>query len=610
MALVACESNPEQGSAERDLDPGRVGVHRLNRAEYDATVRDLLGTRLAPAQSFPVDNSSQGFDNIAEALSLSPLHLELYERAASDVLTDVLGQRIPEAIDWSWAEAADIAWSAPYLGRYDLTIQPEDQAFPVAVTIDDETYTTLVSTDPVQISVHLEPGPHQIKAGLSSLELAGPFEVDWQWPESRSTLLLCEPPEGDAATCARETLKSFVPRAWRRPVSARELDGLMGLYELTIAQGGDFDEAVRNALLATLVSPNFLFRVQLDHEEEAGVRSLTGYELASRLSYFLWSSMPDEELFLLADSGELLQEEVLLGQVQRMLEDERATALVDNFAGQWLMIRAMDDVFPDYAVYPGWDGALASSMREEMRLYAKTILLSDRSMRDLLTSQEAFVDGRLAAHYGMSDIPDEFGIVRVDSTGHPRAGFITTAGLLTALSYPTRTSPVKRGKWVMTNLLCETPPPPPPEVEGLQTEDREDLTVREQMELHRADPACASCHEVMDPIGFSFENYDGIGAYREVDELGFPINASGRLPDGTGFQDVRDLMRPVSFSPKFSQCVAQKTLTYALGRKLSVEDVASLEQIVERFESDDLRFVDLVKGVVLSPPFRTRSVAP
>lgn len=643
---------------DRHRDPGTVTLHRLNKAEYDATVRDLMGTTLTPARDFPDDDFGSGFDNMADVLSLSPLHLEMYERAADALIDDTVGAGPPPPTLWSWeAESSEVVqsvggdyagyawmlwangtvstvWSSPHTGTYTFTarafgtwavgVPPELELQVDGVPVLTADIPGDASTpDVVSVDTVIPEGAHTIAVAFTNdyydegsgedrnlvvdwFELEGPHDGPWDPPDTRADILACEPPEGGELDCVTRTIESFGLRAWRRPLTSDEVSGLVSLYQLSRDSGGDWEEGVRIALKAMLVSPNFTFRVETDPVPDSGTsHPVNPYELACRLSYFLWSSMPDDELFALAEDGSLLQDEVLESQVRRMVRDPKASALVDNFAGQWLLIRAVDDVFPDYAVFPDWDEELQASMKEEMRLFTEHVLLDDRSMLDLFTAPETFIDQRLAQHYGLP-APSGPGFEWVSLQGQPRAGIVTQGGLLTATSYPTRTSPVKRGKWVLSNLTCESPPPPPPEVEGLPEEEGEGLSIREQMEQHRSDPICASCHTLMDPIGFSFENYDATGAYRTIDETGSPIDSTGELPDGTRFDHVIDLMESLVQSPKVSACITRKAFTYAVGRPPGIEDVPYLEDIEADFVSADHRFEDLAVAIALSQPFRYR----
>jgi hypothetical protein len=644
-------------------DPGRVTLHRLNRAEYDNTVRDLLLTTQTPSTDFPFDDFGYGFDNIAEVLSISPLHLELYELAADDLLDELFAATHPvEPQVWRFEAETDLeastgassgsAWNLwsvgtvsttldlPSAGRYLISTRLwADQVDPdlalASILVDGAT----ISSFPVPeadapgglYTVELDvgwAGLHSVSVSFDNdyysngmdrnlyvdfLEIEGPTDQFTETPPGWALVFPCDPTSAgfDESTCAREVIAGFAPRAWRRPVTGAEIDGLMGLYDLDRGTGGDWYEGVRTMLKAALLSPYFVYRVELDPDPASpAARPLNGYELASRLSYFLWSSMPDDALFARAADGSLLEDAVLAAEVERMLADPRAGALVDNLAGQWLYVRAIDDAFPDTAFFPGWSEDLRASMKEEMRLVASDLFLGDRSLLELFTGEETWVDARLAQHYGLPPPSDTW--ERVSLADDPRVGFLTTAGLLTSLSYPTRTSPVRRGKWILGNLLCEAPPPPPAGVDTILDGaiDGEPMTLREELEQHRADPVCASCHATMDPIGFSLEHFDGIGAWRTHDDAGFPIDASGMLPDGRAFADAGELAALLAADPKVPGCMVEKTFTYALGRAPTVEDIVYLESIEGQFIGSNHRFAALAAAVVQSAPFRQKTGEP
>ena len=419
-------------------------------------------------------------------------------------------------------------------------------------------------------------------------------------------ILTCTPAPGDEATCADQILRTFGKRAWRRPLTDGEVDGLVDLVDEAVASGQGFSEGIALGLQALLVSPHFLFRVELDPDPTSTEpHLLSDYELASRLSYFLWSTMPDEELMALADAGELGDPGMLEEQVVRMLEDPRSEALVTDFAGQWLYLRVLDEPLPkDYATFPEFDDELQASMKTEAELFFRTFITEGRSLRELLTAKDTFVDARLAEHYGLP-APQSDGFERVSLEGLPRRGFLTQAGVLSVLSHAAVTSPVKRGKWVLSQLMCITPPPPPPGVEVPPFEPGEAGSMREQLEKHREDPTCAACHDMMDPIGLSFEHYDAVGRYRES-EVGLPIDASGTLPTGEPFDDALDLVEVLADSDDFVECTARKTMTYALGRAPGVSDIPYLDDIVEEFEAADTTLEGLLVAVVTSDTFRMR----
>ncbi|MFT4623737.1 MAG: hypothetical protein ACI8PZ_002393 [Myxococcota bacterium] len=641
----------------RTPTPGRVTLHRLNRAEYDNTVRDLLGTPLRPAHDFPQDDFGFGFDNIADTLSMSPLHIEMYELAARELVGWALGPgpvppvryRVqaesedaeastggPAGSYWNlWSNGDLTAWvDVAHSGAYTLSVRAYgQQAGPdpvrMAVLVDGaevavvDVLSEVDAPETVAVDVDVTVGLHSIGARFLNdyynppsedrnlvidwVELEGPWGLDGEPEGDPTAILVCDPEYQGEDPCARTIAADFGGRAWRRPVTPDEVERLMGLYALSRDTGGTWLEGVGLMAQAILVAPQFLFRVEADPDPGAGVRALDDWELASRLSYFLWSSMPDAELFALAVEGRLTDDAVLEAQVRRMLDDPRASALVDNLAGQWLYIRAVDELQPDPERFPAFDDELRESMRVQMWHQAHGILLDDRSMLDLVTDPQTMIDARLADHLGVP-APAGEGFQPVSLAGTGRVGLLGTPGLLAALAYPTRTSPVRRGKWVLSNLLCEAPAPPPPGVEALPEDGTAaDLSLREQMEQHRADPVCASCHQVMDPIGFGLEHFDATGAWRDQDALGLPIDASGVLPDGQSFDGLVELSGIVASDRKLPACIVQKTFTYATGRAPTVEDLTYLDVIEDRFASGEHRFSELALGIVLSEPFRQRA---
>ncbi|WP_373044796.1 DUF1592 domain-containing protein [Vulgatibacter sp.] len=523
---TACSVVKDGGQQEKPIDdPGACEVkagpktlHRLNRTEYNNTVRDLLGVDLRPADAFPRDDLGHGYDNMAEVLTVAPLLVEKYDQAAANL-----------------AEAA------------------------------------------------LQPGS-----------------------SARAQLVTCDPGAIGAGACGRQVLERFVPRAWRRPVAEQELAQLLGFFQLAQSEGEDFDAGLRLAVHATLMSPHFLFRVE--KAPAAGeVRKLDGYELASRLSYFLWSTMPDDELFFAAESGKLDSDEGLEEQVDRMLADPRAEAVVDNFGGQWLTTRALSSATPDPQLFPDWDEELQAAMQRETALVMGEILAENRSLLDLLDAEFTWVNGRLAEHYGIAGVSgDDFQRITAPAE---RGGVLGHGAFLTLTSNPTRTSPVKRGKWVLAQLLCEEPPPPPPGVEGLPDGEKPTGSVREQMEMHRSDPVCAACHQLMDPIGFGLENFGPTGVFRTVDEAGFEIDPRGELPDGRIFEGAVELAQTLRDDAKLSGCMAQHAMIYALGRPLTRADSCAVEEVSARFEKGGNTFQALAKAIVTSKAFRMRAAA-
>jgi hypothetical protein len=406
---------------------------------------------------------------------------------------------------------------------------------------------------------------------------------------------------------AREILTRFAGRAFRHPVRPKEVEGFLSLYDKAGQEGERFENCVRLALCRVLVSPHFLFRVELDPPgaKPGTIYPVSEYELASRLSYFLWSSMPDEELFTLAATGQLRQN--LQAQVRRMLQDPKSSAFVQNFAGQWLTLRKLAYVSPDSKTFPTFDEELRSAMIRETELFFEAIVREDRSILDLLDANFSFVNERLAKHYGIEGVKGkEFQRVTLPPN---RGGILTQASILTLTSNSTRTSPVKRGKWVLDQVLNTPPPPPPPDVPELTEEKQLTGSLRKVMEMHRENALCASCHNRMDPIGFAFENYDAVGAWRDRDGK-FPIDPSGVLPDGRMFKGPAELKTILRDKKDlFSRCLIEKLLTYAIGRGLEYYDTTAVDKIVEGLDKNTYRFSTLLAEVVKSEPFQMRTAA-
>lgn len=652
--LGGCDPDvPPVGAGDRKLDPGTVVLHRLNRDEYDRTLRDLVGTALTPSAAFPVDASGYGFDNNAAALSVSPLLVELHEVAIDDVLDELFGVVPPpaplvieaEAMEATVGAAYGAAWMLWSTGSltttWDVAVDARyafavtawstaagDEVARMEVAVDGVVVATIDVPNPVTdpgrfaFDVDAVAGVHDVSIAfvndywlpyvadrnliVDSLEIAGPLDLPAVRGPAWATVVPCDPDASGEDACAEQTARAFLPRAWRRPVTDDEVSDLLGLYAAARDLGEPWDVGLRQALKGALMSHHFLFRVELDPDPTSSVaHDLGPYELASRLSYFLWSTMPDELLFASAADGSLLRDDVLRSQVLRMVADPRAHALVDNLAGQWLGIRAVDTVTPDVWSFPDWDEDLRASAREEMERLAADALLEGAPMTELLVADATWIDARLAAHYGLTAPVEGWSHVSVE--GAERGGWLTTTGLLVGTSYPTRTSPVKRGKWVLGSLLCQAPPPPPPEVDALLLDDTgAPLSLRDQLAQHRADPVCASCHATMDPIGLALEHYDGIGAWRSVDADGIAIDSSGVLPDGTPLADARDLGIVVAADPAFPACVVQQVFTYAIGRAPGVEDVPTLEAIEADFVVGGATFEALATAIALSAPFRQR----
>ena len=446
---------------------------------------------------------------------------------------------------------------------------------------------------------------------LGTVTITGPFdETGIEDTPTRRRIFVCRPGNAaEEAPCARQILSALARRAYRRPVTGRDLAPLVAFYEQGRRAGG-FEAGIERALRALLVSPDFLFRVVSDPPgaEPGTPYRLSGLELASRISFFLWSSLPDDELLAVAEAGGLEDPAVLAGQVRRMLADPRSEALANNFAGQWLRLRNISGALPSDVLFPDFGESLRQDFVRETELFFDSILRDGRGVTDLLTADHTFLNERLARHYG---IPGVYGsdFRRVSLADGNRRGLLGQGSILTVTSYPDRTSPVGRGKWVLENVLGTPPPPPPPNVPEL--EPAEDtgrvLAMRERMEQHRENPVCASCHRVMDPLGLALENFDAIGRWRGHMPGGVAIDASGTMPDGTAFDgpaELRGLL--VRDKEQFATVVTEKLLIYALGRGIEYYDAPAVRQIVRGSAEDDYGLASLVVGVVRSTPFRMR----
>ncbi len=654
LALWGCRADEPPPQAV-----GRPVAHRLNRAEYDNTVRDLFGTSLRPGRDLPPDDFGYGFDNIAAVLSTSPLHVELYERAADTLLDELFAVgleppslwtfqaedpsqvtasvgAIHDAIAWNlWAEGTLTAsvW-LDHEGAYTFAArvfgQPGGDTLPqLAMHIDGDEVVVydIVATEAaperVEVEVQLSSGLHHLEVAFDNdhrdpalgedrnvvvdwLELSGPHDLARVPSAGRGLVISCDPDDLGEVACAEQIVREFTRRAWRRAISSQEFLDRMSVYGAARDAGGDWEEGIRTALRAVMLSPHFVYRTEVDPKPRQE-RALDGFELASRLSYFLWSSTPDDRLLDLAESGALIQPRVLEGEARRMFADPKAEALVDNLAGQWLSLRAVEEAAPSSDLYEAWNEGLRTSMDREVRAFVADILLGGRPLPELLTSDRTFVDAQLAEHYGV-EVPAEAGLheVRIPA----RRGLLGKGGLLAANSFPTRTSPVLRGRWVLDNLLCNAPPPPPAGVEGLDDSSdpgEQPSSLRERLELHRADPACAGCHEVMDQIGFAMEGFDATGRERTLDDDGLPINASGVLPGGATFVGLEELAPVLASDPEFLRCTVIKTFTYALGRAPETADAALLDELERELLLRGLVFEELAVQIVGSKAFRYRS---
>ncbi|HET6572940.1 MAG TPA: DUF1592 domain-containing protein [Fimbriiglobus sp.] len=644
-------------------DPGRVTLRRLNRTEYNNTVRDLCGVTITPADAFPADDVGYGFDNIGDVLSLQPILLEKYLAAADRVLEAAIpplgpvpttkqgfrAQNIqtiprsarirvkrndrPRIVLTTEGEAYLEKFNFPATGEYTVRVRAwgakaDGKSPELTIRVNGRDVKTLPVDAPkdkpavYQARTRVEAGERRVAAafanptpeakeprslGIELIEIEGPFGKNRRpIPESAKRLIVAVPDgPADAADAARKIVAEFARRAFRRPVKPAEVERLMTLYALAESKGEPFEKAIRLPLKAVLVSPHFLFRIEDDPKEPGGVRTLDDFELATRLSYFLWSSMPDEELFALAGRGELSKPGVLKVQIDRMLKDPKSSALVENFAGQWLQLRNLKTVSPDPGTFHGWDDDLRAAMAMESELFFEYVVKNDRSVLEFLDADYTFVNERLAKHYG---IPKVYGrsFRRVKLPDNRRGGVVTQASVLTVTSNPTRTSPVKRGKWVYENILGLTAPPPAPDVPELPPVGQLKGTLRQQMEQHRANPSCATCHAKLDPLGFGLENFNGIGAWRDKDN-NLPVDATGVLPDGNKFDGPAELRKVLlGKADQFRRCLAEKLMTYALGRGLEYYDKCALDEVTAKLKSGNDRFSALVLAIAESDAFRKR----
>lgn len=658
LGCVGELGNPPDGDGTIGAsdDPGRVTMHRLNRAEYNNTVRDLLGTQLTPADDFPADDVSYGFDNISDVLTTSPLHVELYERSAEKLIEEAMSiptalqtlQFEAEALQGSVGQATATGWllwsngevsttaAFPSKGEYRISARvwgaqagPDPAkaellvggvplgAFDVPVNESNPMVIETVAT--------IEPGTRVVSVGFVNdfydqvamldrnlyvdwVKVEGPLNAPTKNPQ-RDRIVSCDPASAGEA-CVKQILSAFGKRAFRRPLSEDELTRLLSLVNVAKTEGDTLENGLKVALRAILVSPHFVFRVELDPDpNSASSHPLNDFELASRLSYFIWSSMPDDELLAAAEQGKLSDENELGAQVARMLDDPKAEGFIENFAGQWLTTRSIDDHEPDYVVYPSYNEALGAAMKAETKMFFREFLMSDRSLKEMLTADFTFANQQLAEHYGLQAVSGEE-LQKVSLAGTNRKGILTQGSLLTVTSHPTRTSPVKRGKWVLTQLLCSKPPDPPAGVEGIKPSSMPSSSLRDLLEEHRQNPVCASCHDAMDPIGFGLENYDGVGAYRTSDTGGFAIDSSGELPTGEKFNSALELADLIASDPRYSRCVTRQVFTYALGRGVGVRDFSHLDHITQQFDGSGSRLKDLIQLIVKSEPFRLRRGEP
>jgi hypothetical protein len=470
-------------------------------------------------------------------------------------------------------------------------------------------HRSFAESDERTLTSALEGGQERIQAA-HALQIRGPLSVTGLSDSpSRAKIFTCLPDESiDATTCATEIVTRLAERAFRRPLADRDLQELMAFYQSGFRNGG-FDTGVRDALSAILASPHFLYRAESTAGD--GAVALNDAELASRLSFFLWSSLPDDELLALARDSRLSEPDVFTQQVKRMLADPRAIALVDDFAFQWLDLAKLDEIVPDRGAFPHASGILDPRhlLKEELRLFIDSILRSDRSVVDLLTADHTFLNERLAMHYGIETVKGaRFREVRLEDPS--RYGLLGRGAILMLTAYPNRTSPVLRGAWILERLAGAPPPEPPPEVPTLPQNGRGEpaKTLRARLEQHRENPTCFACHGVMDPLGLALENFNAVGQYRSHDpDTLTPIDAAGQLPDGTEINGPEGVRQALTENPdRFVQAFTENLFTFALGRSLDYRDMPTVREIVRQAEDDNYRFESLVHGIVSSDAFRKR----
>jgi len=652
--FVAHVENSLDQFAARQPNPGTVGLHRLNRAEYANAVRDLLDVDADVSTLLPSDDSSEGFDNIAAALGVSPALLERYVAAATEISSLAVGDPATTPTTNTWRAPGDLSqtthieglpigtrggmlieYTFPLDAEYGFKIRARSAglgvgagggAVPIEITLDGARINPGKSATDFRLKITA--GPHTIgvamprhssagvddiystypdNAGVTSVAITGPTNPTGPGDTpSRRKIFICRPASGeDETACAKRILTSLAEKAFRRPVRDNDLETLLGFYQEGRNVGG-FEHGIEAALARILMDPWFIFRIE--HEPAGtppgGVYVVSDIELASRLSFFLWSSIPDEELLWLAKQNKLHEPQILSQQTRRMLADSKASALAVNFAGQWLYLRELKSARPETREF---NDNLRQSFRRETEMFFDSIVREDRSVVDLLDADYTFVDERLAKHY---DIPGVYGsrFRRVKLPDETRRGLLGQGSILLVTSVATRTSPVARGKWVLENILGSPVPLPPPNVPALPEDasSAKVVSVRERMEAHRQNPVCASCHKIMDPIGFSLENFDLTGKWRTTDG-GVPVDASSQMVDGTKLSGPASLRQALlSRSDVFVSTLTEKVMTYALGRGLKYYDMPAVRAITREAGRNDNRFSSIVLGIVKSTPFQMK----
>jgi hypothetical protein len=636
-------------------------LHRMNRREYQNAVRDLLDLPINAATLFPADSSSEGFDNLSSVLSVSPALMQAYVTVANKVsrlavgdpttsLTTATyradGQDQSEHLDGiSLGTRGGLTFNHvfPLDAEYEFRIArtganaafsltPVGLEDPVEIVIDGERVALLPVGAPNQVKLSVPAGPHKIEAAfiktqaprgaddlhsvwadstsVGSMAITGPMNASGPGnTPSRSRIFSCKPASvADEEACAQQILEDIAYRAYRRPVTSRAMETIMAFYRDGREQR-DFEAGIQYGLARILVDPMFVFRFEEEPEslQEGQSYALGPYELASRLSFFIWGSIPDDELLAAAESGALSDRAEQERQIARMVQDPKAAALIENFGASWLGLSQLNQVNP---VSEDFDNSLRVAMKRETELLLQSVIVEDKPIMELLTADYTFVNERLAKHYGIPNIRgSHFRKVNVAGTG--RHGLLGQGSILTVTSAPNRTSPVVRGAWIMDHLLGTPPPPPPPGVEvNLDVSvpvDGVQVTMRQRLQQHRADPSCASCHNMMDPIGFALENFDAVGKFRDHAD-GAPVDASAVFWDGTDFSGPDGLYEMMLAKRElFVQNFTEKLMTYALGRKIEYYDMPQVRKVVRDAATEEHRFSALVREIALSDVFTHRT---
>ncbi len=670
--------------------PGRATLHRMNRAEYANSIRDLLKLDIDVSGMLPPDDESYGFDNNADVLGVSPSLLEQYVNASSKIARLAVGDPNITVVASTYRTRPDLSQlnrmegmplgtrggllvthNFPLDGEYTFrlllarntvdVIRGLEEESEVEILVDNARVfltkiggkedTDAITKNPITFlddmnkrltaRVQIKAGPHKVaatfikkngaeedyilqpflrstldpvnEAGLPHLEnltIAGPYNATGvSATPSREKIFTCTPKQtSEEVACARQILTALARQAYRRKVTDRDLEPLLSFYQASRNRGNTFDQGIESGIRMILSDPQFIYRFEPEPTNLANgaIYQISDTELASRLSYFLWSSLPDETLLALADQNKLHEPATLEQQVRRMLADPKSDALVDNFASQWLYLRNIKNTFPDPQEFPNFDDNLRQDLRTETKMFLSSIFREDHNVLDLLNADYTYMNERVARHYGVEGIyGPRFRRVKV---ADERRGILGQASILSVTSYTTRTSPVLRGKWILSNLLNTPPPPPPPDVPAL-SENKAGVTpksVRERMELHRANPACAVCHKIMDPLGFALENFDATGRWRSMD-AGNKIESSGVLLDGTPVDGPVSLRTALMKRPNvFATTFTDKLMTYALGRGLDYNDQPAVRSIVRNASTNEYKFSSIVLGIVNSVPFQKK----